>query len=148
VDAYYHLAFVVPDLDAAAAEMGALFGVTWQEPRTTSHEVRLGDGRVIHRESTSVWSVGFPAIQLMLARDGSPEVRLHHVGRFVDDLPAAVRDLEASGHPLTMTRATEDGVAAGFAMHGTPFGFEVELVAGGPRSGGGLAVDEGPEQLA
>jgi hypothetical protein len=127
MDAYYHIAFLVADFDAAKEEMGAMFGVTWQPPRKISHDVRLGDGRVIHRESTSVWSEGIPAIQLTLAPDVTA-ARLDHVGRFVDDFPAAVARLEAAGCSLTMTAAADDGAPSRFAMLQTPFGFAMELV--------------------
>jgi hypothetical protein len=141
MEPYYHIAFAVPDLEDAQTQMGALFGVSWC-PRTIEHQVRLGDGRVIDRTSVSVWSDGFPAIQLMLS-SGLTGVQLDHVGRFVDDLPMEARELEAAGFPLIMTSATPDGVPAGFTMHQTRHHFAVELVENRLRGAHATPLDRG-----
>jgi hypothetical protein len=132
MEALQHVAFAVSDLEAAKEEIGPLFGVTWLPPRTSSIDVRLGDGSIVRRESTSVWSDGVPAIQLMLVPDAAPgsdgRPRIDHIGRIVDDFRGTVAQLEAAGCPLAVTAVGDDEAPSRFSIHDTPFGFQLELV--------------------
>jgi predicted enzyme related to lactoylglutathione lyase len=91
---YFHVAYVVPDLDAAMRELTAATGVSWQQPRDrVSGELRW---RLVYTVE------GPPFVELVEGRPGTPwhapeGPQIHHIGRFTYDLDAGIREIEAAG---------------------------------------------------
>ena len=91
---YFHVCTVVPDLEAAMAELTAAIGVSWQAPRDReSGEMRW---RLVYSAD------GPPFIELVEGQPGTPwhspdGPRLHHFGRFATDLDAGIRAIEEAG---------------------------------------------------
>src|ERR1700730_3893372 len=105
----WHIAFAVPDLEQGMKDFGKAFGLEW---RPVHHAVaHLTDEHGVQHEPTChfTFSVGSPfAIEMWEAVPGTPlaapgDTVLHHVGYWVDDLPAEVDRLEGEGWPCFMS---------------------------------------------
>lgn len=122
---YYHLGFVVADIEAAARELTEALGVAWGEIR----DRRLGEW-----DYRIVFSVdGPPFLELLEGPPGSPwdasaGSRLDHLGYWAADLDADQQALAERGAPLDF-----DGTALGrpFTYHRLDaVGVRAELVDG------------------
>jgi hypothetical protein len=130
---YFHIGFVVADLDQAMDEFGACLGLTWRPVMSASLELVDGDGKTESVTSRFAYSAGGPpAIELIQAvpgtifeSSGSP---FHHIGYWADDLVTQSAQLVERGCPLGGTLAGQDGRPSRFALHRAPWGFNVELV--------------------
>jgi hypothetical protein len=96
-EAYFHVGYVVPDLEAAMAELTTAMGVPWQEVRDRSSPY---DDRLRWRMAYT--SGPLPWIELVEGQTGTPwhsprGPMLHHVGAFTYDLDAGIRRFEAAG---------------------------------------------------
>jgi hypothetical protein len=121
--AYYHTGIVVPTLDDGMAVLGSLFDLTW---RTNHLELALRAGAEDqHVDLLVAYSIeGPPYIELI---EGVPNTvwepaahpYLHHVGSWVDDLPAAVADAERAGFDLAAAGRdpTNGRSPRGFSYH-------------------------------
>jgi hypothetical protein len=120
---YYHVGFVVQDIEQATADLSRAIGLTWGEILDfTMHEwdLRL----VVSRE-------GPPFIEVLQAPDGSPwdasaGPRIDHLGVWTEDLERDRRRLVDAGAPLDV-----DGPALGrpFTYHRVESaGARIELV--------------------
>jgi Glyoxalase/Bleomycin resistance protein/Dioxygenase superfamily len=94
IEPYFHVCCVVPNLEQAMEELTRSIGVSWQKTREReSGELRW----------RLVYSVdGPPFIELVEGAPGTPwetpdGPRLHHFGRFTDDLDAGIAVIEAAG---------------------------------------------------
>jgi hypothetical protein len=90
---YFHVCYIVPELEEAMDELTRSTGVEWQAPRDRAS----GDMRW-----RLVYSVGPPPfIELVEGEPGTPwhtaEGQLHHIGRFTYDLDEGIREFEAVG---------------------------------------------------
>jgi catechol 2,3-dioxygenase-like lactoylglutathione lyase family enzyme len=91
---YFHVCYIVPDLEAAMAELTAAMGVRWQEPRDRAS----GDMRW-----RLVYSTGVPPlIELVEGQAGTPwhaanGPTIHHIGGFTYDLDASIHEIEQAG---------------------------------------------------
>jgi predicted enzyme related to lactoylglutathione lyase len=91
---YFHVCCVVADLELAMQELSAAIGVSWQATR----DRRSGELRW-----RLVYSVeGPPFIELVQGAPGTPwhtedDSRLHHFGRFTEDLDAGIAAIEQAG---------------------------------------------------
>lgn len=131
---FFHVAFQVPDIEAAMEEIGALFDVEWRPV----HEVTLDLGTSVadsapRRTRVTFTTGGPPAIELFEWETLPGEAALersviHHIGRWVDDLPAESERLQTSGCPLALTRPDVDGTPQRFAIHETSLGVNIELI--------------------
>ena len=95
---YFHVCYVVPDLEAAMAELTQTVGVRWQEPRDrASGDMRW---RLVYSEGPP------PFIELVEGAPGSPwhtaAGRLHHVGRFTYDLDEGIQAFAAAGGEIEL----------------------------------------------
>ena len=127
----FHTAIIVPDVDASAAELTRIAGLTWS-PKIDV-EVPLwtpGEG-VQMRRMVAVYSVEAPHMELVTALQGTlwdltPRA-IHHFGYWSDDLVAESAALEAQGLPRVAGAMNGDQLY-GFAYHETRDGLLVELV--------------------
>jgi hypothetical protein len=94
VEPYFHVCCIVADLDEAMEELSGALGLSWLVTR----DRKSGDKR---------WRVvysaeGPPFVELVEGSPGTPwhvtdGSRLHHMGRFTDDLEAGIAGLESAG---------------------------------------------------
>jgi hypothetical protein len=129
---YFHVAFAVLDLEEAMGELSARLGVAWRSVTDGSFPMRGASGAVRELPMRFVYSAGGPpAIELFEAVPDSPFAAtpsgFHHLGYWVEDLPAASGDLERGGWPCLATLA-EGPDPSRFAVHRSPLGFCVELL--------------------
>jgi hypothetical protein len=94
--AFYHVCFVVPDLEAAMGGLSASTGVAWSEPRAD----RIGDWdfRIVFTTG------GAPFIELIEGPEGSPwdcggQARFDHLGFWSESVEGASAALSAAGMP-------------------------------------------------
>ena len=130
----FKVALLVDDLEGAMRDLGAWLSVAWT-PVQESPLVLERDGG---RESLTLryaYSTGGPVyIELLESQPegyyATPDgPHLHHVGRWVDDLPKACAELEAQGLALEAAGVNEAGESpALFAFHRGAHGLRVELV--------------------
>ena len=128
---FFHVGFIVPDLDAAMKELHAAFGITWRAPADAMVPLRGPDG-VIEAKVYSVYSEGGPpAIELIQSVPSTPlaanGVSFHHLGFWTDRLATSSRDLDAHGWPCAATVASIDTDPRRFTLHQSPYDFYVEL---------------------
>jgi hypothetical protein len=134
----YHMGLVVPDIDAAMAQMSAQLGLTWAPVRPFPVRVSEGGRPPVSLDVLATYSQqGPPYFELIHAiGDGlwSPANagQLHHLGIFVDDVAAEVARLEALGFVTEMTGVLPDGGLGGPVYLRNSLGVRVEL--GGPQA--------------
>jgi catechol 2,3-dioxygenase-like lactoylglutathione lyase family enzyme len=128
----YHVGFVVPDLDAAIADVSEGLGVTFTEPMTLPYPtLQTPDGP--KDVSLRLAYTARPAhIELIGDVPGSlwdftDSRRGHHLGVWADDVDAEADRLDARGWRRMWWATNEDGRLA-FSYHDTPYGFYIELV--------------------
>lgn len=131
----YHWAYVVEDLDAAMAALGAIFEVEWAAvaPRTMrSHDPVRGDVDNDFRITYSV--TGPPHIEVIEGQPGtlwdpSAGNALHHVGLWARDLAQDSQRLVDLGLPIAGHGVDDEGHLSRFTYHENPYGPWIELVA-------------------
>jgi hypothetical protein len=131
---------VVTDLERAIDELGRWLGLRWTPVQQSPLALWTGQGR----EDVSlrfVYSLGEPPfLELLEAQPrgyyAAPNgAHLHHVGRWVDDLPRASAELAAQGLPLEAAGLDAQGSKpALFAFHRGAHGLRVELVDASMRA--------------
>lgn len=124
---------LVTDLEHAMRDLSAWLGLDWTPIQEAPLVLRTaaGDEQVDLR---FVFSTGAPPyLELLQARPNgyyaeSQGDHIHHVGRWVADLPAASRELEAAGLPLEAAGVDSAGnCPATFCFHRGAHGLRVEL---------------------
>jgi len=115
---FFHVGYVVADLEAAMAEFGGVPGVSWQA--------------VVQRPAwRRVFSSGTPPlIELIEGEPGTPwdpalGTGLHHVGKLTYDLNASIAELTAAGLEIAIDGREISGPWAYFALPRTSTLFEV-----------------------
>ncbi|KUM74792.1 VOC family protein [Streptomyces curacoi] len=123
---FYHVCFVVPDLEAAMRDLSTAAAVEWREPMAAS--IGEWDYRIVFTAG------GEPFIELIEAPPGGPwgdtdEPRFHHLGWWTSDIDAGTDRLAKAGFPQAFS-----GCPYGrpFAYHHIDsIGGHVELVGHG-----------------
>jgi catechol 2,3-dioxygenase-like lactoylglutathione lyase family enzyme len=104
----FHVGIATPDIETSMRELGAALGLRWVAlPRPgTSHDTPTGP---VPPAARVVYGTEGP-LHLELLESGIGTVydvargpHLHHVGYWVDDLPAAVADAERDGWAWEVT---------------------------------------------
>jgi catechol 2,3-dioxygenase-like lactoylglutathione lyase family enzyme len=93
---YFHVGYIVPDLEAGMDELTRVLGVTWREPIDRSSPYNDMRWRLVYSSGPQPW------IELVEGRPGTPwhctdGPLLHHIGAFTYDLDADVARFEAAG---------------------------------------------------
>jgi hypothetical protein len=102
---YWHVAFAVPDLDAAMAEFGAALDLTWRPVRVVPMTMHDSTGALVEMDvKVTFTQVGNPAIEMFEAIPDSPLAAqggsvFHHMGYWCDSLEAETARLESVGWP-------------------------------------------------
>lgn len=120
---FFHVGYVVEDIERAAAELGVALGLHFNEP----HESRYGEWTIL----VCYASDGPPFVELVQGEPGSPwdtsrGSRADHIGYFAPDLARDKRALERAGLPIDI-----DGTEYGgkFTYHRAPHaGMRLELI--------------------
>ena len=129
---FFHVGFIVPDLDAAMEEFQVALGIDWRAPMDALVPL-LGPDGVVEADVYSVYSAGGPpAIELVQSVPGTPlagngGVSFHHLGFWTDRLGDSSHDLDAHGWPCAATVASPENNPSRFTLHRSPDGFYVEL---------------------
>lgn len=129
---FFHVGFIVPDLDAAMEEFQGALGIEWRAPIDAIVALRGPDG-VMEASVYSVYSEGGPpAIELVESVPGTPlagdgGVSFHHLGFWTDSLADSSRDLDVHGWPCQATVASTENDPRRFTLQQSPHGFYVEL---------------------
>lgn len=132
---FFHVAFVVGNLETAMSRFGRALDVEWTD--VIDFPLRLREGDEVKRgRSRAVYSTGpSPAIELFEAIPGTAMTAapggasFHHIGKWATDLVSDVRATTNQACPLISTVATRDGQdPANFALLDTGLGFYLELV--------------------
>jgi hypothetical protein len=127
-----HVGIVVPDLETAMGDLAAQLGIEFAIVFDDDLPVREPDraDRAIHLRIA--YSPQRPALELIEAVPGTPwspdRVGLHHLGFFVDDLPAEGERLGESCPIEICGRDAVGNVPTTFTYH-TGGLFRVELLA-------------------
>jgi catechol 2,3-dioxygenase-like lactoylglutathione lyase family enzyme len=131
----FHVGIVVPDLEAAQAEMGAALGVTWRPVR----DARYGEWDI--RVSYSV--EGPPYVELIEGSKGGPWTtqgapRLDHFGVWSEDVPAEVAALLEKGLAIDFDPRSVDRPPTFCYLRSPATGTRIELVSTALRQVRGL----------
>jgi catechol 2,3-dioxygenase-like lactoylglutathione lyase family enzyme len=125
---------IVSDLEQAMKDLSVWLGVSWTPVQEAPLTLRTADGDQ-HTNLRFVFSTSGPLyFELLQAQSSgyyaaSEGEQLHHVGRWVDDLAEASRELEAAGFPLEAVGVDAEGnCPAVFCFHKGAHGVRVELV--------------------
>ena len=129
---FFHVGFIVPDVDAAMEEFHVALGIEWRAPIDALIPLRGPDG-VVETNVYSVYSEGSPpAIELVQSVRGTPlagngGVSFHHLGFWTDRLADSSYDLDERGWPCAATVAGPQNDPNRFTLQQSPHGFYVEL---------------------
>ena len=130
----YHVGIVVPDVEAAKAHFTDLLGITWGPVvETEAFPVREGDGTERIVPNTLCYSTEPPYLELVQEVPGTvwecnEHSNLHHIGVWVDALPADSATYAELRCPLQLCGRDDDGALVQFAYHRDPLGVRIELV--------------------
>ena len=128
---HFHTGIVVADIDASAAELTAIAGLTWSPRLETEVPIWAPGGTVTMRRMSAVYSVEAPHLELITDVPGSlwtvSDRPVHHFGYWSDDLRGESAELERRGLPR-VAAAVAGGEFYGFSYHTTRDGLLIELV--------------------
>jgi catechol 2,3-dioxygenase-like lactoylglutathione lyase family enzyme len=127
-----HVGLTVPDLDAAMAQYADAFGFRWRGIHESTMNV-LVDGQPRRAELAVTYSMqGPPYLELVQERTGSvwgaDGLTLTHIGFWAEDVPAAMRRLDASGMVAEVTADSSGGRPLRYSYHRFAGGLWLELV--------------------
>lgn len=129
---YHHVCLLVPDMEKAIAWFSDVLGIRFREPQRMATKGRIdpwdfGDDEPHESHSYITYSIdGPPYYELGEAKgDGlhSPQRHgfgLHHVGVFVPDVDATLRDLASKGIGADARMQTPDGATLVFWSERAP----------------------------
>jgi len=124
----YHIGVGVDDLEAAMADLER-FGMQWTPIQTRSRRMTGPDGP-FDAELRFVYSLkGPPHVELVEAPAGSRLApTTWHLGYWVQDLPAATRQMVDQGAAVTLRYEGPDDQPSSFVYVTLPTGITLELV--------------------
>lgn len=128
----FHVGVLVPDIEAAMAEMARSHGVTWASVQDRPMNIWLPDqGEVTYQLALTYSCEGPVHIELMQGEEGSPWHTAnhrgpHHFGVWVDDVGAETDRLVADGWTIELAAAPPDQRYGRFTYLRSPAGVLVE----------------------
>lgn len=132
VQDYFHVGYVVPDLDEAMQRLTTSAGLRWAATRRLPVTLRTPASDISTQIDLTYSVQGPPHLELIAVRPdtiwGSEHCGLHHLGywtsRFADDIDALTR----AGFEFEAGAVDEQGALARFAYLREPYtGLRVEL---------------------
>jgi hypothetical protein len=128
----FHTGIMVSDLDMAMQQLTEAAGYRWTTPMGGIVSVRIGSADR-DLEFRMAYSVQAPHLELVQQIPGtmwmpSPGTAAHHLGYWVDDVPAASRRLTEAGFDFEAGDISGGEAPANFAYHNNPFGIRIEIV--------------------
>lgn len=104
----FHVGMVVKDLESSMAQLGGLLGIQWAIVQNAEYAYRAVDGDVPTRHRYTYSTGQAPHLELIEGEIGSlweptTDLDLHHLGYWVDDLPASSARLDEAGCPPVAT---------------------------------------------
>ncbi len=129
----YHFGIVVEDIEVAMEDLGERLELTWAPLQRRRQTVITGDGQEVSEQIAFTYSVqGTPHLELIDSEERrlwspGPAGQLHHLGVFVDDIPAESARLSSQGARLEFGGG-DRRAPAGFAYHLLPGGLRLEIV--------------------
>ena len=128
----FHVGIVVDDLDAAMADLSALFGYEWCPKLEVSTPVLLPDGETT-LDLVFTYSTAAPRVEVIRSIPGTlwtpaPASGIHHLGYWSDDVVADAAALTERGYAAEATGVRPDGTAV-WAYHRNARGPRIELVS-------------------
>lgn len=137
---YYHFGVLVRDLAEAIPRYSSMFGCSFARP--FDFQTNIADSEARETTVHVTYSQGGPPyIELIEGHDDQRFFRidlgerLHHIGRWEDDLDSRVKELEAQGYVTEATMTNDSGLAVWFGMPQSLHGTRVELVSSRSRDG-------------
>ena len=130
----FKVGLLVVDLEQAMRDIGRWLGLGWTPVQESPLALSTAEGREEVELRYAYSTTGPLYMELLQARPSgyysAPQgAHLHHLGRWVDDLPAASKELEAAGLALEAAGLDPEGnEPAMFAFHCGGHGLRVELV--------------------
>jgi hypothetical protein len=131
----YHFAYVVPDLEIAMKELGAIYEVEWAERARRQLKIRRAGEEPQDLDFWICYSTtGPPHIELIEGIPGSiwdPSngAHLHHVGVWAKGgLEDESQRLVELGLPIEAHGVDDNGGLTRFTYHSNPYGPWIELV--------------------
>jgi catechol 2,3-dioxygenase-like lactoylglutathione lyase family enzyme len=135
----FHTGVRVPDLDKAMSELGARLDVSWATVCEWQQRAWTPDsGDHVHSLRFTYSCEGPVHLELLEGAPGSPwhaadRPGAHHLGVWVNDVPAAVDELVADGWNVVAAAASPDEGFGAFAYVAPPSGLIIEVVAARAR---------------
>jgi hypothetical protein len=128
----YHIGIVVPALEPAMEEFGAVAGVTWGRVQRFAAGFTTPSGPRTYDQAFVLSLEGPPYIELLVQVAGSvwEKTGLHHLGMWSDDVPGESAGLEERGCAWEAALADDQGRRAGGCLHVLPsLDARIELVS-------------------
>ena len=139
-DSYFHVGLIVPKLEPALEELTEVLGLTWRDTfdgespmRNADGSERIADLRFADPQQAPYLEVieAIPDSPWALSAEGS---NLHHLGFFVDDVPAEAAVVAASFCPIEICGLGPQGEhPVSFTYHQRG-GLRIELVDSAVRA--------------
>jgi catechol 2,3-dioxygenase-like lactoylglutathione lyase family enzyme len=129
----YHTGFMVPDLEAAKARLSESAGYRWTVPINGDVPIWTRAQGAFQLVVEFVYSLQAPHIELIQQLPGTPWMpapanAVHHVGYWVDDVPAVADLLVRQGFSLESHGLADGPGPAMFAFLTDASGFRIEIV--------------------
>ena len=132
---HYHVGIIVTDIEAASERLTDLLGVTWGPiMHIDQQDYRDAAGNDVVLPTTMRYSTGTPCLELIVEVPGTVWVRnessnLHHIGFWIDALPARSAAFGSAGCPLQLCGRAGGVAPTTFAYHrDDELGVRFELV--------------------
>ena len=139
-DDLFHVGVLVPDLEAAMAELGRSHGLRWATVQDRPMRIWMPDRGVVTYQLALTYSCDGPVhVELMQGEVGSPwhtatHTGLHHFGVWADDVGAVTERLLNEGWTVELAAGTPDERYGRFTYLRSPSGVLVEPVSSSAKA--------------
>jgi hypothetical protein len=136
---YYHFGVIVKDLAEAIPRFSMMFGRDFGEPLEFPMDAFADPVPRAATVNASFSKGGAPYVELIKGHDDKGFFRidlgerLHHIGRWEDDVEGRVKELEAAGFEREASITANGTLAVWFGSPATLHGTRIELVTSASR---------------